>query len=195
MGLKFRKSYKIAPGVKVNINKKSSSVSFGGKGVHHSISSTGRKTTSVGIPGSGIGYTHSSGKRSKKDDVNSPFIATRDYYEYVNPEYREFLTDKEYSYYVKCTRNGLLFDEDPEAILTQSGKRNSRLVYTVCYFISLILSLLLFLFALVGFTISIPFGIIFLACAAVIYLSFRGYRKIAKIHKKISDNIGSQTIM
>lgn len=50
MGLRFRKSIKIAPGVKVNLNKKSTSVTFGGKGVHHTVSSTGRKTTSVGIP-------------------------------------------------------------------------------------------------------------------------------------------------
>ncbi len=189
MGLKFRKSYKIAPGVKVNINKKSSSISFGGKGIHHSISSTGQKSTSVGVPGSGISYTHFSGNRSKKCSENSSLFPTRDYYEYVNPEYQNFLTDKEYSYYEKCTRNGLLFDEDPKAILTQSGKRNSRLVYTVCYFISLILSLLLFLFALVGFTFSVPFGVIFLACAAVMYLPFKGYRKIAKIHRKICDHI------
>ena len=34
MGLRFRKSFKVAPGVKVNLNKKSTSVTFGGKGVH-----------------------------------------------------------------------------------------------------------------------------------------------------------------
>ena len=50
MGLRFRKSIKIAPGIKINLNKKSTSVTFGGKGLHHTVSSTGRKTTSVGIP-------------------------------------------------------------------------------------------------------------------------------------------------
>ena len=53
MSLRFRKSFKIAPGVKLNLNKKSTSVTFGGKGFHHTISSSGRKTTSVGIPGTG----------------------------------------------------------------------------------------------------------------------------------------------
>lgn len=43
MGFKFRKSKKIAPGVRVNFNKKSSSVTFGSKGLHHTISSTGKK--------------------------------------------------------------------------------------------------------------------------------------------------------
>lgn len=31
MDLRFRKSIKIAPGVKLNLNKKSTSISFGGK--------------------------------------------------------------------------------------------------------------------------------------------------------------------
>ena len=64
MGLRFRKSVKIAPGVKVNLNKKSTSITFGGKGVHRTISSTGKKTTSVGLPGSGAYYTSSSGGTS-----------------------------------------------------------------------------------------------------------------------------------
>lgn len=64
MGFRFRKSVKIAPGVRVNLGKKSSSVSFGGKGVSHTVSSTGRRTTSVGIPGTGVSYstTHGSTK-------------------------------------------------------------------------------------------------------------------------------------
>lgn len=61
MGLRFRKSFKVAPGVKVNLNKKSTSVTFGRKGVHKTYSSSGKKTTSVGIPGTGAYYTTSSG--------------------------------------------------------------------------------------------------------------------------------------
>lgn len=61
MGLRFRKSIKIAPGVKLNLNKKSSSITFGGKGIHHTISSTGKKTTTVGVPGTGISYSKTSG--------------------------------------------------------------------------------------------------------------------------------------
>lgn len=61
MGFRFKKSKQIAPGVRVNLNKKSASVTFGSKGVHHTISSSGKKTTSAGIPGSGLYYTSSSG--------------------------------------------------------------------------------------------------------------------------------------
>lgn len=63
MGFRFRKSIKIAPGVRVNIGKKSTSISFGGKGARYTISSTGRKTASVGIPGTGISYTATESKK------------------------------------------------------------------------------------------------------------------------------------
>lgn len=65
MGFRMRKSIKIAPGVKVNLNKKSASVTFGGKGLHHTISSTGKKTTTVGVPGTGISYSKTSGGNQK----------------------------------------------------------------------------------------------------------------------------------
>lgn len=63
MGFRFRKSIKIAPGVRVNIGKKSTSISFGGKGARYTVSSTGRKTASVGIPGTGISYTATESKK------------------------------------------------------------------------------------------------------------------------------------
>lgn len=69
MGLRFRKSFKVAPGIKLNLNKKSTSVTFGGKGAHYTVSSTGKKTKSVGIPGTGLYYTETS---SGKKDTNPP---------------------------------------------------------------------------------------------------------------------------
>lgn len=57
MGMRFRKSVKIAPGVKVNLNSKSVSVTAGVKGAHHTVSSNGSRTSSVGIPGTGLSYS------------------------------------------------------------------------------------------------------------------------------------------
>lgn len=56
MGLRFRKSFKIAPGVRVNVGKKSIGISAGVKGARVSVNSSGRKTTTVGIPGTGLSY-------------------------------------------------------------------------------------------------------------------------------------------
>lgn len=64
MGTRFRRSFKIAPGVRVNLNKKSASVSFGPKGLKHTISTTGKSHTTVGIPGTGLSYTTSSSWKS-----------------------------------------------------------------------------------------------------------------------------------
>ena len=70
MGMRFRKSVKIAPGVKLNLGKKSASVTFGAKGLHHTISSTGKKTTTIGVPGTGISYSTSSNSGSKHSSGN-----------------------------------------------------------------------------------------------------------------------------
>lgn len=61
MGLRFRRSIKIAPGVRVNLNKKSASVTFGPKGLKHTVSTTGKSHTTVGVPGTGLSYTTSGG--------------------------------------------------------------------------------------------------------------------------------------
>ncbi len=71
MGLRFRKSIQIAKGVKLNLNKSSTSVTFGTQGLHYTISSTGKKTTSVGIPGTGLSYVTTSGGNKKKKNSKS----------------------------------------------------------------------------------------------------------------------------
>lgn len=71
MGLRFRKSIKIAPGVKLNIGKKSIGLSAGAKGAHVSINSKGRVTKSIGIPGTGVSYVSSSKIGKSKKSVSS----------------------------------------------------------------------------------------------------------------------------
>ncbi|WP_429727680.1 DUF4236 domain-containing protein [Bacillus spizizenii] len=71
MGFKFRKSVKIAPGVKLNINSKSVGISAGVKGARVSVNSKGRTTTTVGIPGTGISYSNTTtSKKSKNKTVD-----------------------------------------------------------------------------------------------------------------------------
>lgn len=70
MGLRFRKSFKIAPGVRVNIGKKSMGVSFGGKGFRYSINTKGQRRRTVGIPGTGIYYTETSSSKHKTSSYN-----------------------------------------------------------------------------------------------------------------------------
>lgn len=57
MGLRFRKSVTLCKGVRLNFGKTGASLTFGQKGFHKTISTSGRVTTSIGIPGTGIYYT------------------------------------------------------------------------------------------------------------------------------------------
>ncbi|MFR4938243.1 MAG: DUF4236 domain-containing protein, partial [Bacteroides xylanisolvens] len=75
MGLRFRKSVKIAPGVRLNVGSKSVGISVGTKGCRYSLNSSGRRTTTVGIPGTGAYYSHSSSGTSRS--YNSPAYSQR----------------------------------------------------------------------------------------------------------------------
>ena len=72
MGLRFRRSIKIAPGVRVNLNKKSASVTFGPKGLKHTVSTTGKSHTTVGVPGTGLSYTTSGGRTASVPAAQRP---------------------------------------------------------------------------------------------------------------------------
>lgn len=71
MGLNFRKSIKVADGVKLNIGKKSAGVSVGGKygGVSYNTKSGARVRAS--LPGTGLSYTKSLNSVGKKGKSKS----------------------------------------------------------------------------------------------------------------------------
>lgn len=65
MGLRFRKSVKICKGVRVNFSKSGVGVSVGTKGARYTVGANGRRTATVGIPGTGIYHTSTLNKNSK----------------------------------------------------------------------------------------------------------------------------------
>ncbi len=67
---RFRRSIKLLPGVRWNIGKKSTSLSFGGRGVHYTVGTSGSRST-VGIPGTGLSYTETSGHSSHRPEGNT----------------------------------------------------------------------------------------------------------------------------
>lgn len=58
MPITFRKSIKILPGVRLNIGRKSRSITIGPRWFKKTFSSTGRTTTSADLPGP-FGYRSS----------------------------------------------------------------------------------------------------------------------------------------
>ena len=59
MGLRFRKSITILPGVKLNLGKTGASISVGVKGLHANIHTSGKVTGTASLPGTGISYQKS----------------------------------------------------------------------------------------------------------------------------------------
>lgn len=132
MGLRFRKSIKIAPGVKLNFNKKSTSISFGGKHGGVTVNSKRGASYRVSAPGTGLSYTGKVGGSSKKKsnylytdydyDVDSPSADYSSYHSFsvapdpdpgptlfqrmFNPEY--FVPETWFGVVGYCLRYGVL---------------------------------------------------------------------------------------
>jgi len=63
--LRVRRSIKLGPGVKLNLNKRSMGLTVGGRGAHYSVNTRGQRTRTVGLPGTGVSYIdRSSARRS-----------------------------------------------------------------------------------------------------------------------------------
>ncbi|NDK57375.1 DUF4236 domain-containing protein [Pontibacter fetidus] len=74
MGFRFRKSFKLMPGVRLNVSKSGLSTSIGGKGATVNISRKGTRTT-VGIPGSGVSYSTYKSHRTKRRNTSTTSAA------------------------------------------------------------------------------------------------------------------------
>lgn len=61
MGFYYRKSISVGP-FRVNVGKSGVGYSVGGKGFRTGVSGTGRRYTTFGIPGTGVGYRSAGGK-------------------------------------------------------------------------------------------------------------------------------------
>ena len=163
MGFRFRKSFKIAPGVKLNINKKSFGLTIGKRGAHYTINSKGKRTTSIGIPGTGLSYTSTSGGRKKKKAKNS---TTKNY------------TSKQYTTVSQNTHN-----------ITQSTKANlSPETKTLYHYIYLIAGIFLIIWGLLK-AIFTPGFILFALLGLYLVKKSRQYTNgIEKDNTKQEEN-------
>jgi Protein of unknown function (DUF4236) len=56
MGLRFKRSWSVVPGIRFNLGMKSGSVSFGTRGLHYTVGTSGSRIT-AGLPGTGFFWT------------------------------------------------------------------------------------------------------------------------------------------
>jgi hypothetical protein len=57
VAIRFRKSFGLGKGMRLNVGKKSASIRVGGKNLGYTMGTAGR-TVSGSIPGTGLGLTH-----------------------------------------------------------------------------------------------------------------------------------------
>lgn len=65
MGVRFRRSIKLAPGVRLNVTKTGFGVTAGGNVARYSVHASGRRTVGLGLPGTGSFYQQSTGGGSR----------------------------------------------------------------------------------------------------------------------------------
>ena len=122
MGLRFRRSVTLFKGVKLNFSKSGVSVTTGVKGFHKTYNfNTGKTTTSVGIPGTGISYVTTSGGRNSTSNTsrqqNSQRVA------HNNPTYAELEDNSENTVYRQPANAPV--EEVPENAFLQEAPQES----------------------------------------------------------------------
>ena len=65
MGVRFRRSIRLAPGVRLNVTRTGFGVTAGGRAARYSVHASGRRTVGLGLPGTGTYYQQSSGGGSR----------------------------------------------------------------------------------------------------------------------------------
>lgn len=75
MGFNYRKSFKLAPGVRMTVSKSGIGYSVGGKGVRVTKRARGGVQTTVHVPGTGLSYTTSSSTSASTRKRSKPLPA------------------------------------------------------------------------------------------------------------------------
>lgn len=78
MSLRFRRSFKLLPGIRLNLGKTGIGLSAGFKGLHVGINSHGQRYTSAGIPGTGLSMREYSKRSPRPSQHPQPDQQTAD---------------------------------------------------------------------------------------------------------------------
>lgn len=65
MGFRLYRRVRIAPGIRLNLGTRGASMSFGHRGCWYTTGAHGRRTATLGFPGTGLRYTTSSSGSSR----------------------------------------------------------------------------------------------------------------------------------
>jgi hypothetical protein len=66
MGFRFRRSIRILPGIRVNLGRRSASLSIGGRGAHVTLRPGHKARATIGLPGTGLSYSQGGGVEHRR---------------------------------------------------------------------------------------------------------------------------------
>ncbi len=75
MAIRFRKSFKLTPGLRLNIGKRGASLRVGPKGAGYTVGTSGQRV-SASVPGTGVGFSSRIGKRKSDNQNTNPSIGS-----------------------------------------------------------------------------------------------------------------------
>lgn len=84
MSFRFRRSIKLTKGVRLNVSKRGVGLSVGRRGLRHSIHSSGRRTSTIGAPGTGLSYSKTSTSRKKTKSNHSALTQQKENHVHEN---------------------------------------------------------------------------------------------------------------
>lgn len=114
MGLRFRKSIQLLPGVKLNIGKSSVGVSLGGKFGGISLNSKTGAHARASLPGTGLSYTTRLGGKNKKSSEKKRELERRlKESEHLEETKKNELLVQEYETYIDTIRRVHIDCEEP----------------------------------------------------------------------------------
>ena len=131
MGFRMRKSINLGGGFRVNLSKSGVGYSWGGKGYRVTKTATGRKRTTLSIPGTGISYSRESGSTKTRTPVVS------------KPAVNKYTPEEENYYDTRSIKNGdavLMVSQGLEEMLAAANAAYKRWRTTsLAFFASLII--------------------------------------------------------
>jgi hypothetical protein len=73
--MRFRKSFKLAPGLRLNVGKKGASIRVGPHGAGYTVGTSGQRV-SASVPETGIGFSSKIGKRKSDNQNTNPSVGS-----------------------------------------------------------------------------------------------------------------------
>ena len=119
MGFRFRRSFKVAPGIRLNLSKRGLGMSVGVRGARVSLGADGKVRRTIGLPGTGVSYTDVVGSSPRSHSYD-----TADEVSYLPTDMKPVFTPGQ-GRFLDCVSGEKTYDEELERVAAEHGAQSS----------------------------------------------------------------------